>query len=253
MSAGGDDIWGYDPMILSRYARFIAFTQGMDPEEMMVSRGMTKLSPLFSMLRLRYVFRPDIQRSQLFASPIGELPRALLVSRWRVLADERDMLKAMGDPAFDPREVVLLETSPDPVPVVSAKRGSVSVVDLSTDAMEIRADVPEPAILLLTDNYSSGWRVTALNAGGGQTYSVMPANYTLRAIALGAGEHHLRLEYVPRAFIVGKWITLLSLLAFAAGCGLLLWRGPSVTGIAASAGVLGVASAGVPRRRRAAR
>ena len=39
----------------------------------------------------------------------------------------------------------------------------------------------------------------------------MPANYTLMAIPLAAGEHRLMLEYKPQAFLIGKWMSLISL------------------------------------------
>jgi hypothetical protein len=225
MAAGGNDLWGYDPMILDRYARFVAFTQGVQAGTMMIGE-IKKLSPLFSLLRLRYVFQTRLEQdhSPFFASPIGELPRALLVSRWRVVADGHETLTAMADPGFDPYAVVLLEADPDPAPVESDREGSVSVVDLSTDAMEIRADVPAPAILLLTDNYSRGWRVRALDGESRQRYTVVPADYTLRAIALGAGQHHLRLEYAPVSFRIGTWVTLLALLCYAIAGGWLVRR-----------------------------
>jgi hypothetical protein len=47
-----------------------------------------------------------------------------------------------------------------------------------------------------------------------QVYRVMPANYAFMAIPLSAGEHHLRLEYKPAAFIVGKWISLFAIIIY---------------------------------------
>ncbi len=227
MGAGGNDLWGDDPMILGRYARFVASTQGVEPEVMMISGGITKVSPLFSLLRLRYVFGGDLAQngSQIFTSPIAELPRALLVSRWRVVADGRETLAAMAERAFDPREVVFLEADPDPLPVESVRKGSVSVVDLSTQAMEIHADVPAPAILLLTENYSRGWRAQPLDRESRQRYTTVPADYTLLAIPLAAGEHNLRLEYAPVSFRVGEWVTLIALLGYFVTGGWLVHRG----------------------------
>jgi hypothetical protein len=36
----------------------------------------------------------------------------------------------------------------------------------------------------------------------------MPAYGFLRAIPLGAGEHHILLYYCPAAYVAGKWISL---------------------------------------------
>jgi hypothetical protein len=42
----------------------------------------------------------------------------------------------------------------------------------------------------------------------------MPANYCLRAIPLAAGRHFFLVKYLPWGFVVGKWVSLLSVGAF---------------------------------------
>jgi uncharacterized membrane protein YfhO len=56
-----------------------------------------------------------------------------------------------------------------------------------------------------------------------QAYRVQPANLVLRAIALGAGRHRLRLEYAPAAYRVGQAASLLGVVVALAG-GALWWR-----------------------------
>jgi len=68
--------------------------------------------------------------------------------------------------------------------------------------------------LLVTDNYSKGWRITPLDNAGQQSYEIMPANYTLMAIPLKKGEHKLRLEYSPFGYRIGKQITAFALLFY---------------------------------------
>lgn len=81
--------------------------------------------------------------------------------------------------------------------------------------MTIVADVEAPSILLVTDGYSRAWRATGLEGGSQNRYAVVPANYALRAVPLGAGHHRLRLEYRPTAFVVGAWISALATIAYA--------------------------------------
>jgi hypothetical protein len=228
MGAGALDLWGADPTVLGRYTRFVALTQGWPLDAILVTSGMRTLSPLLGMLRLRYLLRIDHERVTLYPTHLKELPRALLVPRWKVVPTPEKVLDAMRDPAFDPERAVLLESDPGLVPAESDERGWVSVRDVSTEVIEISADVPQPAILVITDNYSASWKATPLAGSDGQTYRVMPANYLLRAIPLTAGHHHLRLEYRPAALTVGTWVTILSLLAYAAMAGL-HWR-PSLRG-----------------------
>ena len=49
----------------------------------------------------------------------------------------------------------------------------------------------------------------------------MPANFILRAVPLAAGRHRLRIEYSPKAFRVGKWVSIVSLIIYA---GFLGWH-----------------------------
>jgi len=132
--------------------------------------------------------------------------------------EERDeIFKALLDPKFDPRAKVILESAPQPRPEKSAG-GKVSLLSSSSDDLEITADIPRPAILLITDSYARGWRAVPIGPNPQRRYDVMPANYILRAVPLAAGRHHFRLEYAPLSYRIGKWISIISLLVFAALC-----------------------------------
>lgn len=229
MSAGAYDIWGYDPMILTRYARFLAFSQGMQPHDLVVT-PLRRLSPLFDLLRLRYVLQPDAAHPE--RTDVGEVPRASLVHDWRVVADPLQALTAMTRGDFDRRATVLLESPPD-LPAASAGEGNgddtVSVVDVSSDVMDVTVETRRPAILLVTDNYAKGWTVTPLGPPPQPRYVVMPADVAFRGIPLAPGHHRFRLAYAPTAFRVGAWITTVALAAYL-GAVLLafrrLWREP---------------------------
>ena len=61
----------------------------------------------------------------------------------------------------------------------------------------------------------------ALPGSSQEHYDLLPANYILRAVPLGAGNHRLRIEYEPLGYRIGKWISLVSLMSFA---GLITWN-----------------------------
>ena len=214
LSAGVHDVWGGADLVLGRYARFVAMAEHWPVDAILVSPGMKARSPLYGMLRLRHVLRVEGEHVRLVPTYLRELPRATLMSHWKVVPAHEQALAAMADPAFDPERLVLLETDPGLVPVASDERGSVSVTDVSTDQMDIWAEVPQPAVLLITDNYSVGWKATPSPGSSAQSYRVLPADYTLRGIPLPAGRHHFRLEYRPTGFVVGRWMTILSLLVY---------------------------------------
>src|SRR4029077_3359706 len=83
---GAGDLGGKDPFPLRRYAEFINFTQGSDPDHATQYLPFKSIVPLYAMLRLRYVFAPTSEGIRVVESPIPPLPRLLLVSDEKVLA-----------------------------------------------------------------------------------------------------------------------------------------------------------------------
>jgi len=215
MKWSANDIAGYESFRLRRYEEFINWTQGRDPDAIEPVLGIARPHPLYKMLRCRFFLDVGGMRQTSFSNV---LPRALLVNDYKVLPSRAAMFAAMKTPQFDPRKTVLLESEPSTRVVKNATVGTARIIESSTDHLIIEAQTATPAILLVTDSYSRDWRAWSVaNENGAQReYSVLPANWALRAIPLQAGKHKIRLEYLPRAFVLGKWISLISLLCFVA-------------------------------------
>jgi len=225
MTLHAQDIGGYDPYVSRRYAEFIAFTQHRSSNAATEYLQLARNHRLYRMLRCRYVFIPEGFKTRIEETK-DVLPRLQLVRDWTIITGRDRIFAAMSQPSFDPRRQVILETMPAPAPIktsAAANReiGAAHVVEASTDHLTIEADLAQPAILLVTDNYSDGWRAVALAGSAQREYQVLPANYILRAIPLNAGHHRLRLEYAPLAFRVGRAISLVSLALYLA---LLVWH-----------------------------
>jgi len=165
------------------------------------------------MLRCRYFFIPQHGRNVVMESK-DVMNRIHLISKWQIISNRDEIFREMEKPTFDPRQTVMLETSPGIESVQGEAMGECRIEKSSTDYLIIKGILEQPAILLVTDSYSKGWRVKPLSGSSQQKYQVRPANYMLMAIPLSAGEHHFRLEYKPKAFIVGKWISLTALIVY---------------------------------------
>ena len=76
-----------------------------------------------------------------------------------------------------------------------------------------------PAILVVSDAYSSDWDVTV----DGQPATLYRANYSFRGVWLPAGDHTIEFTYRPRAFLIGGAISVLALLGLGVA-GLWYWR-----------------------------
>lgn len=209
------DIWGYDPGVSLRYAQFMTFTQRQNPDTASQYVTFTKPHPLFRMLRLRYIVHGSDEEIAVGRLPNG-LPTLKLITDFTVLTERDQIFATMDQQSFDPAKQVILEQLPNPVPVSSESPGSARIVDSSTDHMTVEADVAQPAILLITDGYSKGWRINPLPGSSQQQYELLPANYVLRAVPLAAGHHVFKMEYAPAAFTIGKWITIVSLTGYLA-------------------------------------
>jgi hypothetical protein len=164
------------------------------------------------MLRVKYIVRFEDNAMQIDPLPVEPLRRLELVGTYRLESGRDAILGAMGEASFDPRREMILERRPQPEPV-SAAGGRASVVREGTDFVEIEADLPQPAMLLVTDAWTPSWRAVSLDPG--QSYELMPADYALRAVALDRGHHRLRLEYAPGGLRAAAFISALAWVAWA--------------------------------------
>lgn len=215
MSIGALDIWGSDPGVLRRYAEFMAFTQGQDPDRVTQHLPVHRYHRLYDMLRCRYGIIRKEGQIRIYEFSTDVMPRLALIRDWRVVAGRDRIFSFMKDNGFDPRETVILEQDPKlPESEMTKENGTVRFVDSSTNHLTIEADLPEPAVLLITDAYSKGWRAHSLEGSVQKTYDVIPANYVLQAVPLTAGHHLFRLEYLPSGFLVGKWVSIMGLFTY---------------------------------------
>ncbi len=216
-----ENIWGYDPGVLKRYAQLLHLSQGNDPEAANQYLSFRAAHPILAMLRCRYAFVPK-EGGQIDVTTMADpFPRFALYSQYRVLADSKAVLGELKSPWFDLRKEVLLETEPVPKPEHETPRHNIRVVDSSTDHWTLEIETDRAALLVMTDSYSQDWRAIALPGSVQSNYTLQPANYALRAIPLAAGKHALRLEYVPRGFREGIALSVITLLVVGVA---LSWR-----------------------------
>ena len=220
MSIGTPELWGYDASVVRRYAEFVAWSQGIDPDKATQDVNFKWADPLYAIVRLRYVLLPQPGNFRALDVETPALPHVQLVSKYRVAKNRDAVFNALRSTDFDPRAEVILETEPNPVPVPTEAVGHAQIIAASTDSLTIEAETEQPAILLITDVFTPSWRAVSLPGSTQSKYELQPANYVLRAVPLMAGHHRLRVEYSSAAFAIGKWISLSASIVFLA----VLWR-----------------------------
>ena len=217
LSLHAQDVWGYEPGVVLRYAQLLAYARDLAPDQAVLLTTLDNVfslkHPLLSLLRCRFLFAAQDGQLAVYERT-NYLPHVLLVQRCRVLATRDQIFATLTNAAFDPKQEVILETPPEPAPVVSPDPGKVSLTDVATDCLTIEAELRSAAILLIPDVYAKGWRARGLPGSAQSHYRVQPADWCLRAIPLAAGHHRLRLEYAPLGFRLGRWVSLISLPLF---------------------------------------
>jgi hypothetical protein len=221
IAIGADDIWGYDPMVLARYSQLMTYSQDGNPDDASMYVNFTRISRLFRLLRMKYAFVNQV--------PVYEmkdaLPHLLLLSEWARVNDRNEILSSLNSSVFKPDETAILETDPNPAPVQGdSSAGTAQIVQSDPSSMTIAAHLSRPALLLITDCYSRYWRAVAQTGSSQQHYDVIPADYTLMAVALAAGAHSFRLEYAPPGYTIGRWISLAGLIIYLFAVALTLAR-----------------------------
>jgi len=213
LGARGWDIWGEDPCNSFRYARFVCATQGYDVDkDALLVPFFHQWPPALGLLRLRYALQGEGGQWRVEKTGFREPPRAFLTDRFKVLKED-EILPRTLDPSFDPTKKVLLESEPG-IPQGTGPVGGVSLKDISSDKIEVKAQTAKPALLVVGDNYSRGWKIEPISPDAQEPYRVMPANGFQRAVPLSAGSHHFFMEYRPGLFDLGKWISIVSWICF---------------------------------------
>jgi uncharacterized membrane protein YfhO len=152
------------------------------------------------------------------------LQRFQLINQWEKISDPEEMFKKLDNAGFPFDQKVFLEEVPDPVPGLLKPKGIVEVIDRSTDEMEIKAELSQPALLVFAENYTEGWEAISFPDSVQKEYSVIPADYILRTVPLSAGKHHFILQYRPILYVVGFWISIFSIVFYLLAIGLLIRR-----------------------------
>lgn len=215
-----EGIWGYEPSAMKRYGRLVRQTQRLDPDDESVSFFFRQPHPVLDLLRCRVAALP--QGGGINIVPTGApLPRYFLATEYEVLP-AGEIFERLREPFFDLSRKVLLENQPFPPPDPKPPRGQIRVVSSLTDCQIVEVITETAALFVITDSYSKDWRVTGLPGSAQTTYTMLPADYAIRAVPLAEGRHILKMEYVPAGLGTGLLLTLLAL----GGCGLVLGLEP---------------------------
>jgi len=163
--------------------------------------------------------------SQVVLENRSALPKGWLVPAIALNRKPGEALSILQNPAFDPRKTAVVE-SPPPVAmppsdsVAPLPFADVTVRSYGGERIDLEANAPRNAILVLGEKYYDGWKVTV----DGRPSKIYPVDHILRGVYLTPGEHRVEFFFDPLPFRVGKWLTLVSLAVYALFLGKEIWK-----------------------------
>jgi hypothetical protein len=120
------------------------------------------------------------------------LPRAYVVGRTEVIADDSLAMARLLSADFDRRGTAILpQALPADVEIAPGATGTVEWQEREVDAYTMRVVTDRPALLMVLDNYFPAWQATV----DGRSTPIYRANHTFRAVAVPAGEHVVAFRY----------------------------------------------------------
>ena len=142
-----------------------------------------------------------------FVPRTGYLPRAFVVRNVRAIPAER-LIEELSAPAFDARAEALVTAGESRVLGDGAAHANdrIAITAYAPERIELSAEVPQPGVLVVSENALPGWRVT-LNGAPAQSLVV---NGCFRALELPAGTHQVVWEYRTPGLRAGAAVSAVS-------------------------------------------
>ncbi|MDE3089134.1 MAG: YfhO family protein [Chloroflexota bacterium] len=138
------------------------------------------------------------------------LPRAFMVHAAEIVDDAHALARVQAQ-EFAPNQMIVLSDAPPSAELVSdLPAGSHDQVDITqrdSQRVDVRVNAASDGYLLLTDSWYPGWEATL----DGASAPIYRADYIFRAVRVPLGEHRIIFEYHPLSFILGAWISGISL------------------------------------------
>jgi hypothetical protein len=147
----------------------------------------------------------------------GDNPAAWVANALVKGTDDQALATVM-DSRFEPTRVAIVDTgaavpvvSLDAVPPPATTRATVTRFDAGRINVRLDGPVASGNAIVVSENYFPGWRATI----DGRDATVTRANYNLMAVPLVDGAREVQLWFIDEAYLTGKWVTLVALVAAA--------------------------------------
>ena len=127
-----------------------------------------------------------------------------------------DAVGVMGRPGFDVRNEATIEGAPPALD--RSAEGDARLRSFSPHRVVCEAVSTGSALLVVSEPAYPGWKATVRTGGGSRPAPILIADAVLRSVTVGPGLSVVEFRYEPASFLVGLYLTCLSI-ALMAGLG----------------------------------
>lgn len=233
---GLPDIRGYDAVDPKRLLDLLEFarqpgtpsipyarTQGFIPSDSWTNDGAVRVSPVLSMLNVRYlIFCQDLS-SQFKAIIRGDgytivenelaMARTFVPQTVQVVDEGQPLMDQLGAATFDPARVSYVSEHLDLPPV---SRGTARIIEEFPERVVVDTRMDTAGMVVLADMWDKGWQAQV----DGRVTPILVVNHAIRGVVVPAGQHRVVFRYLPDSVRIG-WM--MSGTAFAVGLGWAAW------------------------------
>jgi hypothetical protein len=191
------------------------------------------ISPVLQMLGVQYVIlrgTPPQSVTPAFQSPDywvlengSALPRPSVPRHVEVVPDQEEMLRRLGRPEFDPRQVAYVERV---ITLPAQCRGTATITDEIPSRVVVTAQMETPGLLVLADAWDQGWRAYV----NGRRVPILRANYALRGVVLPAGSATIEFRYQPASVRLAFCLAGAAAMILSGWTAVALWAGRKTLG-----------------------
>ncbi len=231
-----ETLGGFNSLIPWRFVLYASYAGGFNPFaevfDVQVPIGAPEEPHLFDLLGVSHVFWLKTDGSWQWHHSPGAFPRAYLAPAPVIVPEakpgaglEPEVTALSRLASIDPTRSVLLqgENARAALAAIGAGPGKptepyrpVELHERTANRIRLEVRTERPAILVFNEPYFRGWRAFT----GTTELPVLRANFMFRAVALPPGDHAIMLEFAPRSWRIGWWLSVLSVAVTAALAGL---------------------------------
>jgi Bacterial membrane protein YfhO len=214
-----EDVRGYEAMTFQRLHE--TYPLWCIPQPVWFNRIDDPARPFLSFLNVRYFLIPDGATVPSEWSTLAEgsgvrlvenpkvLPRAFAPSMFRVEPESGEQLKVLGEIEDFARLGVVGELAGQSTGVwIPNGEASVRILSYTPDGLSFRVAASQPALVGTSVTAWPGWRLKI----DGKRARLIDYNHAFLSFVVPPGEHRAELRYLPDSFVVGAWVSGLTLL-----------------------------------------